>query len=88
MDKCILRHTFYDCRYNGQFATINGFRLGRLPNQPVEWSEINAAWGQTVLLLYALAKKMNFTFQRYKLVPFGNHSYIETLEDKPKELPL
>jgi len=62
--------------------------LGRLPSYPVEWSEINAAWGQTVLLLYALAKKMNFTFKDYKLVPYGNHSFIETLEDKPKELPL
>ena len=30
----------------------------------VEWSEINAAWGQTVLLLHSLAKKMNLTFQR------------------------
>ena len=74
--------------YDGHFGTINGFRLGRLPSHPVDWSEINAAWGQTVLLLYALAKKIEFTFERYKLVPFGNHSFIETIEDKPKELPL
>ena len=31
----------------------------------VEWNEINAAWGQTVLLLHSLAKKMNLTFERY-----------------------
>lgn len=30
---------------------------------------------------------MNFTFHRYKLVPYGNHSYIEVLADH-KELPL
>ena len=30
----------------------------------VEWSEINAAWGQTVLLLHSLARKMNLTFER------------------------
>ena len=49
--------------------------------------EINAAWGQTVLLLYSLAKKMNLTFKRYALVPFGNHSHIECVEDQ-RELPL
>ncbi|MBN3276161.1 BECN1 protein, partial [Polyodon spathula] len=55
---------------------------------PVEWNEINAAWGQTVLLLHALANKMGLTFQRYRLVPYGNHSYLESLTDKSKELPL
>ncbi|XP_015786864.1 beclin-1 [Tetranychus urticae] len=74
--------------YSGHFGTINGFRLGRLPNHPVDWTEINAAWGQTTLLLFALARKINLTFERYRLVPYGNHSFIETLEDKPKELPL
>jgi beclin 1 len=74
--------------HSGHFGTINNFRLGRLPSVPVEWHEINAAWGQTVLLLYSLAKKMNLVFQRYRLVPYGNHSYIESLTDKSKELPL
>ncbi|CAB4023908.1 Beclin-1 [Paramuricea clavata] len=74
--------------YKGHFGTINNFRLGRLPSVPVDWSEINAAWGQTVLLLHALARKMNLKFKRYRLVPFGNHSYLESLEDKSKELPL
>ncbi|CAJ0940870.1 unnamed protein product, partial [Ranitomeya imitator] len=74
--------------HSGQFGTINNFRLGRLPSVPVEWNEINAAWGQTVLLLHALANKMGLEFQRYRLVPFGNHSYLESLTDKSKELPL
>lgn len=72
---------------SGHFGTINSFRLGRLPSAPVDWSEINAAWGQTTLLLTSLARKMNLTFQRFRLVPFGNHSYIEVLDQK-KELPL
>ncbi|XP_063976132.1 beclin-1-like protein isoform X1 [Diachasmimorpha longicaudata] len=72
---------------SGHFGTINSFRLGRLPTAPVDWSEINAAWGQTTLLLTALARKMNLTFQRFRLVPFGNHSYVEVL-DQQKELPL
>ena len=29
--------------FDGPFGTVNGFRLGRLPNAPVEWDEINAA---------------------------------------------
>ncbi|XP_064646043.1 beclin-1-like [Lineus longissimus] len=74
--------------HSGHFGTINNFRLGRLPNVPVEWNEINAAWGQTVLLLHSLAKKMNLTFQRYHLVPYGSHSFLESLTDKSKELPL
>ncbi|XP_071792495.1 beclin-1-like [Asterias amurensis] len=74
--------------HNGHFGTINNFRLGRLPSVPVDWSEINAAWGQTVLLLHSLAQKMNFKFKRYRLVPCGNHSYLESLQDKSKQLPL
>ncbi|CAH1789427.1 unnamed protein product [Owenia fusiformis] len=74
--------------HSGHFGTINNFRLGRLPSVPVEWNEINAAWGQTVLLLHSLANKMNLTFQRYRLVPYGNHSFLESLSDKSKELPL
>ncbi|XP_052814984.1 beclin-1-like [Mya arenaria] len=74
--------------HSGHFGTINNFRLGRLKSVPVEWSEINAAWGQTVLLLHSLALKMNLTFERYRLVPYGSRSYLESLTDKSKELPL
>lgn len=73
--------------HDGHFGTINGLRLGRLPTFSVEWSEINAAWGQVVLLLHSLAKKINLVFERYKLVPYGNHSFIQSLDQK-KDLPL
>jgi beclin 1 len=33
----------------------------------VPWDEINAAWGQAVLLLYTIAKKLNFKFSTYAL---------------------
>ena len=52
-------------------------RLGRLPSVPVDWWEINAAWGQTALLLTALARKIGLQFSKYKIVPFGNHSYVQ-----------
>jgi beclin len=66
--------------HDGYFGTINGLRLGKLTNQNVEWAEINAAWGQTVLLLATVAERLSFTFQRYRLVPLGSRSRIEKLE--------
>ena len=60
--------------HDGFFGVINGLRLGRLPNKQVsrpcdmglfqvEWSEINAAWGQTLLLVATVAEKLNFQFE-------------------------
>lgn len=63
----------------GHFGTINGLRMGRLPSVPVDWAEINAAWGQVTILLSALARKINLVFHRYKLLPFGSQSCIEDL---------
>lgn len=83
----VLNATFH-IWHTGNFATINGFRLGRLPKEPVSWDEINAAWGQCVLLLHCLAKKINLKFKGYKLVPYGSNSFIESLDNKSRELPL
>jgi len=66
--------------HSGHFGTINTFRLGRLPSEPVDWNEINAAWGQTALLLNSLARKINFKFSNYQIVPFGNNSYIKVYQ--------
>lgn len=65
--------------HTGHFGTINGLRMGRLPSVPVDWAEINAAWGQVTVLLSALARKVNLIFHRYKLLPFGSQSCIEDL---------
>ncbi|KAF8210188.1 beclin 1 protein [Mycena galopus ATCC 62051] len=63
--------------HDGVFGTINGLRLGRVPGVPVEWAEINAAWGQSLLLLYTIARKLDCTFENYRLVPMGSFSRIE-----------
>jgi hypothetical protein len=42
--------------FDGACGTISGLRLGRTAQQAVEWDEINAAWGQAVLLLATLAR--------------------------------
>eukprot|EP00124_Ichthyophonus_hoferi_P000946 Ihof_evm7s41 gene=Ihof_evmTU7s41 len=68
--------------FAGPFGTINNFRLGRLPDVPVEWAEINAAWGQAVLLLNTLAKKLQFVFTRFVLVPKGSQSCIERIDNQ------
>ncbi|XP_055276236.1 beclin-2-like [Moschus berezovskii] len=73
---------------DGPLTIINNFRLGRLPTVPVCWSEINAAWGQTALLLLALANTIGLEFQRYRLIPCGNHSYLRSLIDDCAKLPL
>lgn len=55
----------------------------------MDWAEINAAWGQTVLLLHTMSLRLGFQFARYRLVPYGSQSKLETLDDQPpKELPL
>jgi len=61
----------------GQFGTINNFRMGRLPDQPVPWEEINAAWGQACLLLEALVRKCGVRMDQYRLLPRGSYSAIQ-----------
>jgi beclin 1 len=62
--------------HDGHFATINGFRLGRLTSQPIDWQENNAALGQVVLLLHLLAKHCGYTYQQARLIPLGSFSRI------------
>ncbi|KAF2806599.1 autophagy protein Apg6 [Mytilinidion resinicola] len=66
--------------HDGFFGTINGLRLGRLSNPLVEWAEINAAWGQTCLLLATVAERLGFSFKGYRIIPRGSSSQIEKLE--------
>lgn len=73
--------------HDGYFATINGLRLGRLrrlSQHDVEWPEINAAWGQALLLLATVADQLGFTFRGYRLRPLGSTSRIDKLEYLPQ----
>lgn len=62
--------------HDGSFATINGLRLGRLSNKPVDWPEINAAWGHALLLLVTVAEKLGYRFDGYDPQPMGSTSKI------------
>ena len=68
--------------HDGHFGTINGLRLGRLPDHPVDWPEINAAWGQALLLLTVVAERLDFRFKGFRLHPVGSTSKIEELQKK------
>lgn len=63
--------------HDGEFGTINNFRLGRLPKVPVEWDEINAAWGQACLLLHTMCQYFTPKFHyRIKILPMGSYPRI------------
>ncbi|KAF2315216.1 hypothetical protein GH714_038462 [Hevea brasiliensis] len=67
----------FPIHHDGEFGTINNFRLGRLPKIPVEWDEINAAWGQACLLLHTMCQyfKPKFLY-RIKMLPMGSYPRI------------
>ncbi|EEF39074.1 beclin-1-like protein [Ricinus communis] len=67
----------FPIHHDGEFGTINTFRLGRLPKIPVEWDEINAAWGQACLLLHTMCQyyKPKFLY-RIKMLPMGSYPRI------------
>lgn len=77
--------------HDGTFGTINGLRLGRTSEHPVDWPEINAAWGQTLLLLTVVIEKLNFRLKGFELVPVGSTSKVVRVDDsqnadgKPKK---
>ncbi|KAI9708136.1 MAG: autophagy protein 6 [Chrysothrix sp. TS-e1954] len=70
----------FNISHDGSFGTINGLRLGRLSYPTVEWAEVNAAWGQALLLLSVMAEKLDYKFQGYRLLALGSFSKIEKLE--------
>ncbi|KAF7257791.1 hypothetical protein EG68_04758 [Paragonimus skrjabini miyazakii] len=80
-------NTAFPIWYDGHFCVINGLHLGRLSNRPVSWEEINAAWGQCAMLLQCIVRKINYTFQDYRVVPLGSQSKVIDLSNH-KEYPL
>ncbi|KAH7651605.1 beclin 1 protein [Dioscorea alata] len=73
--------------HDGEFGTINNFRLGRVPKTQVEWDEINAAWGQACLLLHTMAQYFRPKFQyRIKILPMGSYPRIMDSSNNTYEL--
>ncbi|CAM8904730.1 unnamed protein product [Rhodiola kirilowii] len=73
--------------HDGEFGTINNFRLGRLSKVPVEWDEINAAWGQVCLLLHTMCQFFRPKFPyRIKILPMGSYPRIRDSSNNTYEL--
>ena len=70
--------------HSGKFATINGFRLGKLATVPVDWPEINAALGLAALLLATIAAnpRNDLVFSQYRIIPMGSFTKIGKIDDK------
>lgn len=62
--------------YAGPYGTINNFRLGSIAVKPIDSNEINAALGQTALLVYVLASKLGVEFKAYTIAPMGSFPRI------------
>ncbi|GMS96981.1 hypothetical protein PENTCL1PPCAC_19156 [Pristionchus entomophagus] len=68
---------------------INGFRLGRLPDVQIDWPEINAAWGQALLLLDILMKRAHCALPGVEFVTLHSSSAIRVERGATvKEYPL
>lgn len=74
--------------YLGPFGTINNFRLGNIRERPVEWTEINAALGQCVLVISIIASRAGIEFVKYGLSPLGSSSKVYKCDDKRTLYPL
>eukprot|EP01012_Entosiphon_sulcatum_P056971 TRINITY_DN8067_c0_g1_i1.p2 TRINITY_DN8067_c0_g1~~TRINITY_DN8067_c0_g1_i1.p2 ORF type:complete len:411 (+),score=97.05 TRINITY_DN8067_c0_g1_i1:3661-4893(+) len=66
--------------FDGNFGTINNFRLGKLQSVPVEWNEINAAWGHAALLLSTIQRQNRIPSTKYRIKPMGSFSVVEKAE--------
>ncbi|KAL7411274.1 autophagy protein Apg6-domain-containing protein [Mrakia frigida] len=71
----------------GRMGNIGGLRLGKGGGRGgvggmVDWPEINAAWGLTIFCLQSIARRVEFTFETYRLVPLGSFSRIEDVDGK------
>ncbi|TPP61876.1 SURP and G-patch domain-containing protein 1 [Fasciola gigantica] len=80
-------NTTFPIWYDGHIGVINGLHLGRLSNRLIAWEEINAAWGQCAMLLQCIARKLNFQFPHYEIVPMGIRSKIVETQTR-REHPL
>lgn len=78
----------FSISHDGIFGTINGLRLGRQTSHPVDWPEINAAWGHALLLLSTAARSVGYKFRGYELAPMGSTSSIIQIASNGKKRKL
>ena len=65
-----------DIWYDRDFGKISSFRLGTTRLERVPTAEINAACGQVIVLLLALAKRVRVEFSNCQLIDLGSKSCV------------
>jgi beclin 1 len=71
----------------GHFATINGHRFGRLPSQPVEWRELNAAFGAAAAAVASVRLALGARFRDGRRL-LGGGSYALVTDSSGNEMEL
>eukprot|EP00903_Cladosiphon_okamuranus_P013201 g12313.t1 len=68
----------FSIRHIDGFPSINGYRLGRAPDDKrrLHWNEINAAWGEAALLVRCVSNAVDFRSRRFRLVPLNCASRV------------
>eukprot|EP00029_Vermamoeba_vermiformis_P002907 TRINITY_DN13274_c0_g1_i1.p1 TRINITY_DN13274_c0_g1~~TRINITY_DN13274_c0_g1_i1.p1 ORF type:complete len:423 (+),score=91.30 TRINITY_DN13274_c0_g1_i1:91-1359(+) len=81
----------FNINLEGPIASINGFRMGSLAKEKVEWREMNASFGRAALLLWQMIEFTKKTddpiVSQYRIVPKESLSYIWDKTNN-KEYPL
>jgi beclin 1 len=72
--------------YLGPYGTINNFRLGNTAIKPIEPNEINAALGETALVINLIAAKCQVDFKTYNIIPMGSFPKIVKVDDRSKPI--
>jgi beclin len=72
----------FNISFADKYGTINGSRMGALSGNSVLYDEINSGWGYILFLTCIIAKKFNYEFKKYELVPMGNYSKIISKSNK------
>lgn len=89
-DELVSASVFNDAFYiwhAGHFATINGHRIGRLPSQPVEWRELNAAFGAAAAAVALLRRALGARFRDGRRL-LGGGSYALVTDSSGNEMEL
>jgi beclin 1 len=72
----------FNISFSDKYGTINGSRMGALLGNNILYDEINSGWGYILFLTTIIARKFNYDFKKFELVPMGNYSKIINKNNK------
>jgi len=70
----------FELSWDGNLASINGFRLGKLPTIPVSRQEINSAFGCIAHMLEVIAAHLRYEFKHCKPICRGSFSKVRVFK--------